>query len=618
MYFQTEDNYLNILLVEDSPTQAEQLRYILEKRNFRVTLAGNGKQALEILREFRPNVVITDVVMPEMDGYELCRTIRSREKLKDIPVILVTTLSDPTDVIRGLEVGANNFITKPYDERYLVSRLQYLITNMELRKDLTAEMGINVYFSGKNYFITAERLQILDLLLSTYENAYHQNCELLNAQKKLQELNEHLEDIVRARTAELLSANAQLKIELQERLRAEEEKTKLQAQLHQAQRMESVGRLAGGVAHDYNNMLSVILGYAQMALDKVEPDSTLSEDLREILSAAERSTRITRQLLTFARKQTIVPQVLDLNETVQGMINMLKRLIGEDITLNWRPGAQLQPVKIDPSQMDQLLANLCVNARDAIVGVGMIDIETSMATIRPEDCADNAELVVGDYVVISVGDTGCGMEKDVQEKIFEPFFTTKAVGHGTGLGLSTVYGIVHQHNGFINVVSAPGRGTTFKIFLPTQHSEITTKEGTGNGVTQRGQGQTVLIVEDDEAILKLTGQMLRNLGYSVLSANSPGKALSIARENLQSIDLLLTDVIMPEMNGRDLAELLAAIHPEIKCLFMSGYSSNIIDGQGMLGKGLHLIAKPFTAKKLAAKVHELLDSKAAPPAATYN
>ncbi len=618
MPFQTNENSFNILVVEDSPTQAEQLRYILEKRNYQVTVAANGKQAVEILREFRPHVVITDVVMPEMDGYELCRTIRSREHIKDIPVILVTTLSDPTDVIKGLEVGANNFITKPYDERYLVSRLQYLITNMELRKELTAEMGINVYFSGRNYFITAERLQILDLLLSTYENAYQQNCELLNAQKKLQELNEHLEDIVRARTAELLSANAQLKIELQERLRAEEEKEKLLAQLHQAQRMESVGRLAGGVAHDYNNMLSVILGYTQMALDKVQHDSTLHEDLREILSAAERSSRITRQLLTFARKQNIVPQVLDLNETVQGMLNMLKRMIGEDITLNWRPAPHLSPVKIDPSQVDQLLANLCVNARDAILGVGTVDIETGMAAITPEEIAENAALVVGEYVVLTVSDTGCGMEKDVLENIFEPFFTTKAEGHGTGLGLSTVYGIVHQNNGFISVESSPGHGTTFKTYLPTWDESVAVVGTAGNATTRRGQGQTILVVEDDEAILKLTCRMLSNLGYSVLPAGSPGKALSIAREHQGPIQLLLSDVIMPEMNGRDLAELLVAIHPDMKCLFMSGYSANIIEGQKGMAKGLQLIAKPFMAKNLAAKIHELLDSEPTPPASMNN
>lgn len=603
-----KSNNIDILIVEDSPTQAEELRFILEKKGFNVFLAINGKKALSVLNNRVPDIVVTDIVMPEMDGYELCRQIRADRKLKEVPVILVTSLSEPSDVIKGLEAGANNFITKPYDEKYIVSRIQYLIANREIRKNSMASMGINVFFSGENYFITAERLQILDLLLSTYENAYHQNRDLLTMQKELTELNEHLEDIVSERTAELSAANSQLNIELAENKRSGEERARLQAQLYQAQKMESVGQLAGGVAHDFNNMLSVILGYAQLALEKTEPSSSLHGNLQEILDAAQRSVNITRQLLAFARKQTIAPQVLDLNETVEGMLKMLRRLIGEDVTLDWLPAPKLWQVKIDPSQIDQILANLCVNARDAISGVGKIAIETNTATFEPEYCASHTGFLPGEFVILSISDDGCGMEKEILDKIFEPFFTTKEIGHGTGLGLSTVYGIVQQNNGFVNVYSDTGKGTTFKIYLPRHIGDACKSDFQSNGEIKRGRGETVLVVEDEAAILRLTSKILKDQGYTVLTANKPTEAIRLAHGHTTGIQLLLTDVIMPEMNGKDLAELLLTVHPGLKYLLMSGYTASVIASQGVLDEGIHFIQKPFSARDLAAKVRVALSS----------
>ncbi|MBU1566728.1 MAG: response regulator [Proteobacteria bacterium] len=608
MVASAENKQVNILIVEDSRTQAEQLRFILEKNDFKVSVATNGKEAMKLLSNLTPDVVITDIVMPEVDGYELCKKIRNDGRLKEVPVVLVTTLSDPTDVIQGLEVGANNFITKPYDESYLVSRIQYLIANTALRKNSKAEMGINVFFSGQNYFITAERLQILDLLLSTYENAFYQNRQLLNVQKELTDLNTKLEDMVLERTAELSTANDQLKIELAERQRVEEEKIKLQAQFHQAQKMESVGRLAGGVAHDYNNMLSVILGYTQIALQQIDPNSALHRDLQEVLSAANRSIGITRQLLAFARKQTIAPQILDLNETVAGMINMLRKLIGEDITLGWHPASDLCPVKIDPSQLDQILANLCVNARDAIIGVGEISIETGMVSFEPEYYLGHTKVVPGDYVFLAVNDTGCGIEKSIIDKIFEPFFTTKQVGHGTGLGLSTIYGIVEQNKGFVNVYSEPGKGTNFKIYLPCFRGGVSQAKEENNAVCHNGRGKTVLIVEDELAILRLTSRIMSDLGYTVLTANSPTEAINLAEKQVGGIHLLLSDVIMPEMNGPDMVVRILARHSNLKYLFMSGYTDNVIANQVSLNVSSHFIQKPFSAKQLAAKVQETMDS----------
>ena len=344
--------------------------------------------------------------------------------------------------------------------------------------------------------------------------------------------------------------------------RAEKERKKLEEQLFQAQKMESVGRLAGGVAHDFNNMLGVIIGRAEMASEQDVSADKLQHDLKEILKAGLRSADLTRQLLAFARKQTAVPKILDLNDTISGMLNMLRRLIGEDIDLSWQPGLDLWKVKIDPSQVDQILANLVVNARDAISGVGAITMSTENVVIDDSNRAETPEFVPGEYVLLTVSDTGAGMSQEVRENIFEPFFTTKELGKGTGLGLSTVYGIVKQNDGFIYVASEPGKGTTFKIYLPrfeAETAQVPSEEVAGKRPTGT---ETILLVEDDEAILNLSKMILENLGYTVLAAQTPVHAIHLAEEHPGDIHLLITDVVMPEMNGRELAEQLSSLPPE--------------------------------------------------------
>ncbi len=387
------------------------------------------------------------------------------------------------------------------------------------------------------------------------------------------------------------------------------ERLSLESQLIQAQKMESIGRLAGGVAHDFNNMLSVILGYGQMIVGMTQPESPLHEYAQQIIAAGVRSTNVTRQLLAFARKQVILPKVLDLNETAEDMLKMLHRLIGEDINLVWLP-ASVWPVDIDPSQLDQILANLCVNARDAIDGVGKINIETGMKTFDEAYCSQHPGFIPGDFTLLSISDDGCGMDKDVQSKIFEPFFTTKELGKGTGLGLATVYGIVKQNNGFVNVYSEQGKGTTFRIYLP-RHSDQENKSEKHKATTTipRGQGEIVLVVEDEELLLKLTTKILHDFGYVVVTANSPKEAVNLFKGHAETIDLLLTDVIMPEMNGRDLANVLLNIDPNLKCLFMSGYASTVINDLGVLAEGMQFIQKPFSTNDLAAKVHEVMKSE---------
>jgi polar amino acid transport system substrate-binding protein len=413
-----------------------------------------------------------------------------------------------------------------------------------------------------------------------------------------------------ARFASLIAtvsfSNLKLAQALERQKSSEAEREKLQEQLNQVQKMESVGRLAGGVAHDFNNMLGVILGHTDLALMKADPCHPLCSDLQEIRKAAERSAKLVRQLLAFARKETIAPKVLDLNKTVNGMLEMLRRLIGEDIELVWLPGIEGWQVKMDPSQIDQILANLCVNARDAIGGVGKIIIETSPATFNEEYCLSHPGFSPGEYVMLAVSDDGCGIEKETISKIFEPFFTTKGVGEGTGLGLATVFGIVKQNNGFINVYSEPEHGTIFKIYLPKHSSQVVLPKPDVQEPVKRGQ-ETILLVEDEAEILELGKMMLESFGYSVLAASTPGEAVNLASENAGKIDLLMTDVVMPGMNGRELAEKISPIIPDMTCLFMSGYTADVIAHRGVLDEGVYFIQKPFSMQTLAGKVREALD-----------
>ena len=314
-------------------------------------------------------------------------------------------------------------------------------------------------------------------------------------------------------------------------------------------------------------------------------------------------------MLAFARKQTIIPVVLDLNQNVESMLKMLRRLIGEDIDLAWLPEAGLCPVKMDPVQVDQILANLCVNARDAIADVGKVTIETGNAVFDETYCADHAGFVAGEYVLLAVSDDGCGMDKEILDQIFEPFFTSKGVGQGTGLGLSTVYGIVKQNNGFINVYSEPGKGTTFRIYLPRYAGQAVDTQRERAAEIPLSHGETVLVVEDEPALLTMAKMMLEKLGYRVLAAGTPGEAIGLAEEHASEIHLLITDVVMPEMNGRDLAERLQSLYPGMKILFMSGYTANVIAHRGVLDEGMNFIQKPFSMKDIATKVGEVLRKK---------
>lgn len=389
---------------------------------------------------------------------------------------------------------------------------------------------------------------------------------------------------------------------------SEEENAKLEAQLLQAQKMESVGRLAGGVAHDFNNMLTIILGHTHLALMGLDPAQPIHSHLMEVSKAAERSADLTRQLLAFARKQTIEPRVVALNDIVTGMLTMLQRLIGEEIHIIWQPENDLWALKVDPTQIDQILVNLCINAKDAITNVGSITIKTENRIFRTRHHSTHSDMLPGEYVLLTVSDNGCGMQKETLQHLFEPFFTTKEVGAGTGLGLAMVYGIVKQNNGHISVTSEPGFGTTFSIYFPrhengTRHvEEKRTTEPPSHGY------ETILLVEDEPAILNMAASILEMGGYTVMAAHTPNEALRLASEYTGRIHMIMTDVIMPEMNGGDLVKRLLLLYPHMKSLFMSGYTADVIAHHGVLDKGVNFIQKPFLMQDLLVKVRTVLDS----------
>jgi len=396
------------------------------------------------------------------------------------------------------------------------------------------------------------------------------------------------------------------------RKHAEAAAARLAAQLQHAQKLESVGLLAGGVAHDYNNMLAAILGHAELALLRVDVSPALREDLTEIHRAASRSAELTQQLLTFARKQIIRPQVLDLNATVAHSLKMLRRLIGEQVRFTWNPAADLWPVTMDATQVDQILTNLCLNARDAIGGAGMLVVTTANCVLDAPRCERLPDAVPGEYVQLTVTDSGCGMSRDVLEHIFEPFYTTKRIGEGTGLGLASVFGAVRQNGGFLAVATRPGEGTTFDIYLPRSQGALATLPLPEPAVPLPRGDETILVVEDESAVRRMTVRALEVQGYTVLEADGPHEAIRLAQEHGGgAITLLLTDVQMPEMSGYDLVAALRSARPHLKHLFMSGYpAGHSMNGGAFVGQPeavAHFLAKPFSLATLGEKVRMVLD-----------
>ena len=387
------------------------------------------------------------------------------------------------------------------------------------------------------------------------------------------------------------------------------ERKALEVQLYQAQKMEAVGQLAGGIAHDFNNLLTVINGYCQILLTAADPGDPKREELEQIKMAGERATNLTRQLLAFSRRQILQLRVVDLNAIVTNLDNMLQRMIGEDIELKTVFNPSLGRVKADQGQIEQVLMNLAVNARDAMPQGGKLTIETTNVELGESYTQRHITMTPGRYVLLAVSDTGCGMDEDIQKHMFEPFFTTKEKGKGTGLGLSTVYGIVKQSGGYVWVYSEPGQGTTFKIYLPRVEERVETVEPVRLPVEMLRGTETILLVEDDAGVRALARGVLKSGGYTLLEASNGAEALRVAGQHNDTIHLLVSDVVMPGMSGRQLEECLSAIHPNVKTLYMSGYADNAIVHHGILEPGLAFLQKPFTPDALLRKVREALGSE---------
>lgn len=392
-----------------------------------------------------------------------------------------------------------------------------------------------------------------------------------------------------------------------ERARALEALKASEAQLLQSQKLEAVGRLAGGISHDFNNLLTAIIGYSDLSIRRVSPDDPLRRNLDEIRRASERAAGLTRQLLAFSRKQVMQPKVFELNAVVADVERMLRRMIGDDIDVRTNLDPNTGNVKADPGQIEQVIMNLVVNARDAMPKGGKLSIETSSLYLDEQYSFGHVSVKPGFYVLLAVSDTGTGMDEETRQHIFEPFFTTKEPGKGTGLGLSTVYGIVKQSSGHVWVYSEPGKGTTFKVYLPrVEEGAQYFREQEPAAEVPRGT-ETILLVEDAEMVRKLTREVLENCGYDVIEASNGKRALSICKNRTEPIDLLLTDVMMPEMSGRELADRLVVLHPEMQVLYMSGYTQDAIVHRGTLEEGTNFIQKPFSPDALARKVRIVLD-----------
>ncbi|MDP3481449.1 MAG: response regulator [Desulfoprunum sp.] len=627
---------LHILLIEDNPGDAELMRVILEDIADPQYLIRNVQRlavALEVVRRDHFDIIILDLGLPDSSGLATLRAVI--QAAPELPVVVLTGMLDEQIGLDAVKAGAQDFLIKgQIGAQLLIRVLRYAyernqseidLRNSELQtRTILDAIDNQILLMGTDYRIKWPNMKACEAAGLAREQIVGKFCyELWPRQTEMctdcpvekaiatgEYQFEHRRtkigktwDIkacpVRDQSGAITSI-VELRNDISEQVLLEE-------QFFQAQKMEAVGRLAGGVAHDFNNMLSVILGCGELAKELAPKEGQLREYIDEILNAGVRSAALVRQLLAFSRKQTINPQIVDCNAVIENSQKMLKRLIGEDIEFHFIPAADLWTVMIDPSQLDQILANLTVNARDAILGNGVLAVETANVVLDEYYCATHVYAKPGNYVCLSLSDTGSGMSKEVMAQIFEPFFTTKKVGQGTGLGMSTIFGIVKQNNGHINVYSEVGVGTTVKVYLPSSDGEALQKIEQ-KSIENFAGDETILVVEDDPAILYLCRTILTGYGYTVITEIDPRMAIEHTLQKGDGIALLLSDVIMPHMNGEELRLALEKHLPAIKTIFMTGNTADIIAHQGIMPSGINFLQKPFTKEQLAQRVREVLDS----------
>jgi len=681
----------NILIVDDNSQDLTLLQTLLNRHGYGVTAAANGAEALEKARSERPDMIISDILMPIMDGFKLCREWMRDDRLKDVPFVFYTaTYTDPKDEEFALGLGVERFIVKPQEQGVFLGMVEEVISGHkagrtaapcepqrdeeaftreynealirkledkmiqveEAKRRLEREVAVHMrtqedlreseqkyrvlvanadeaIFIAQDEVIKFPNPKTLEMTgYSAEELAGVPFTDLIHPEDRGKVLERYFDRLrggappdaypfrIMDKTGEEIWVRLTAdRVDWEGRpgvlcfLRDITKERNLEAQFLQSQKMEAVGRLAGGIAHDFNNLLTVTLGYCDLALARIGSLDPLRRDLEEIRKASDRCAALTRQILAFSRKQILVPKVINLGDVVADMDNMLRRLIGEDIDLVSVGGKGLWNVKADPGQVEQVIANLAVNARDAMPGGGKLTIEASNVVLDETYTSGHQYVSPGSYVMLAVSDTGRGMDEGTLERIFEPYFTTKELGKGTGLGLSTVYGIVKQSGGHINVYSEPGIGTTFKMYFPAIEEKVTdiSKAAALLSEELRG-GETILVVEDEELVRMTIREILARYGYTVLEAQSGGEAVDLCSRRQGTIHLMLTDVVMPGMNGVELSKRLAPMQPGMKVLFMSGYTADAIVHQGILDPGIAFIHKPFTMDSLARKVREVLGS----------
>ncbi len=670
---------MRIVVADDIAENRYFLEALLRGHGFEVTSVRNGQEALAQLRSSGADLVISDILMPVMDGFQLCRSLKIDAKLASIPVVFYTaTYTSDADRDFALGLGASRFIVKPTEPEEFIriilevlaeaerghlqvpepavvqdpnfhrehdlrvtAKLEKKLADLDAAQKLLQEifqsMGEGLAVIGPDYRIRlansaygtlagvdATALPGLTCFEATYcgqspcddpacrcpvRETFTTGAPATASHSRVSRGGETIEAEVRSYPIKASSGEVTAVIEIvrdvSEGKRAKEAEVVLHRQLEEAQKMEAVGRLAGGIAHDFNNLLTVILGRVNLALGVVSSERSLRADLEEIQAAAERAAALTNQLLVFSRKQVLQPRVVDLSEVVEGVEKILRRLIGEDIEVVTVLSRTLPAVRVDPGQMEQVILNLSVNARDAMPRGGRLTIETAEVRLDEGYSSQHAGVAPGRHVMLAVSDNGAGMDSETKSRIFDPFFTTKEAGKGTGLGLAVVHGIVQQSGGRIWVYSELGQGTTFKIYLPPVTERSGANLPVAGSFAPRGD-ETILLVEDEAAVRRLAATVLRSSGYTVREAGSGHEALSLLSKTTDPVHLLLTDFVMPRMTGRELADRACEARPLIRVLYMSGYTDTTFADSSALAAA-DFLQKPFTKVTLTQKVREVLD-----------
>jgi PAS domain S-box-containing protein len=638
-----------VLVVEDEGIVSRDLEQNLRLMGYEVAgVVDSGEKAVSMALETKPDLVLMDIVLKgRMDGVEAAGEIRRRV---DIPIIYLTAYADEPTLERAKLTEPFGYLLKPFQEREVHSTIEVALYRHGVGKKLRErerwfsttlkalrEGVITAGPDGRITFLNTVAERLTGWPQEETQGRFPQEVLRIACGEDGGNGEDELEEGFRGEKDAGMVAEAILKgrdglynpveiswapirdernsvlgtvwvlHDLKERKRIEKEKRELQEQLLHAQKLEAIGRLAGGIAHDFNNAITVIRVCSELSLMELKEGDPLREKTQTIFEATQKSADLTKQLLAFSSSQVMEPKVLDLNQILGNLEKMLRRIIGEDIELKILPAEDLGRVKADPGQIEQVVINLVVNARDAMPRGGKLTLETANVELDDEHARNHTGTAPGHYVMISVTDSGMGMTPEVRERVFEPFFTTKEPGKGTGLGLATVYGIVKQSGGSIGLYSEVGAGTTFRIYLPRVKEPLTKAPMEMTGEIPRGK-EIILLVEDDQRVRKLAAEILSRQGYQVLEASNGGEALLLCEQQERLIHLMLTDLLMPVMSGPELAQRLTPLRPGMKVLYMSGYADNLLSTEGLMDSDVNFIQKPFTVEGLSRKVREVLDA----------